>query len=295
MDRCQLKGNRRGTMPISGLLTVLVLMSGCSQPSEKKAPTSDPELFLAAAAKASEQAGTVRMKGTFITKGPHRSPPTSPSSDISIVYTGTWDFKNRRGEWIYDPKDFKPQPKETEPSRVLFEANAFYHPVPAERVTAAGGKHWFKMERGKFGQQNPLGIGGVTSPSDVLDSLSKVAKSIKKVGEEDVGGVRCARYTMKVSLLTLMEGMDDEDHKELGDDSPWTKAIVPLDVWIGNNDNLLRKSLVDMSMGSEGYVATTELELFDYGVKARFEMPPASDTYTPKNLDDYNRVMGYES
>ena len=280
---------------ISCLLTAFALFVGCSQPSTKKAATSDLQLFLATAAKASEQAGTVRMRGTFVSKGPSDYPQASPSSDITIVYTGTWDFENRRGEWIYDPKDFQPAPKETEPSHVFYEADAFYNPVPPDRVKAAGGKHWLRMERGKFGQQNPLGVGGVTSPSDVLDSLSKVAEDIKKVGDEEVRGVNCARYTMKVSLTTLMEGLDGEEHKEAKDDSPWTKAIVPLDVWIGKDDNLLRKSLVDMSMKDSGFVATTELELFDYGVEAKFEMPPASDTYTPKDLDDYNRVMGYES
>lgn len=276
-------------------LVGFTLLVGCSQPQAQREETSSPRLYLAASAKASEEAGTVRMKGTFISRGPSAPAWGAPSSDIMIVHTGTWDFKNRRGEWVYDPRDFQPPPRETEVSRVFYEEDAFYNPVPPDRVKAAGGKHWLRMERGKFGQQNPLGIGGVTSPSDVLDSLPKVAEDIRKVGKEKVRGVKCVRYTMKVSLLTLLEGLDGKEHEESGDNSAWGKAIVPLDVWIGKDDDLLRKSLIDMSMGERGFVSTTELELFDYGVKAEFEMPPASDTYTPRDLDDYNRVMGYES
>lgn len=283
---------RRSSTTVA-VMCVLGLLAACSRPSVDSAPRSGPTLFLASAAEASNDAGTVRMKGTFIMKGPESSEGSAPS-DIEIVYTVTWDFANRRGEWRYDPKDFRPAPKETEPAKMLFEEDAFYMPVPPERVNAAGGKRWLRMERGKFGQRNPLGLSGLTSPSDVLDSLREEAEDIEEVGEEEVDGTTCVRYTMKVSLAILFDGSTGRDQQELTEDPIWGKPMVPLDVWIGKEDKLLRRSLIDMSMDADGSVSTTELELYDYGVPVDLHMPPASETYTPKDLDDYNRVMGYE-
>lgn len=275
------------------ILVAIGLLGACSRPSVDGRSPSVPRVFLASAARASEDAGAVKMKGTFIMKGPASSGGAVPS-DIEIVYSVTWDFAGRRGEWLYDPKDFRPPPKETEPTRMFFEADAFYKPVPPERVSAAGGKHWLRMERAKFGQLNPLGIGGLTSPSDVLDSLGGVAEDIEEVGEEEVDGTTCVRYTMKVSLASLFDRLTEKEREEMADAPDWGKPIVPMDVWIGKEDKLLRRSLIDMSMGDVGFVSTIRLDLFDYGTAVDIQMPPASETYTPKDLDDYNRVMGQE-
>lgn len=282
---------RRSSVAVAILIAV-GLLGACSRPSVDGTVASGPKLFLASAAKASQDAGTVRMKGTFIMKGPESE--ETDLSDIEIVYTVNWDFENRRGEWLYDPKNFRPPPKETELTKVFFEADAFYMPVPPERAGAAHGKRWLRMERGRFGQRNPLGIGDITSPSDILDSLGSVAEDIEEVGEEEVDGTTCVRYTMKVSLASLFDGLTEQGRQEMAEAPGWGKPIVPLDVWIGKEDKLLRRSLIDMSMSDAGFVSTTELELYDYGAPVDIQMPPPSETYTPKDLDDYNRVMGHQ-
>lgn len=70
-------------------------------------------------------------------------------------------------------------------------------------VGVLGGLVIVKILRGSQSTRKRL----TTIAEDIGDRESEIAgrveRSLKKVGEEDVRGVRCVRYTMKVSLRTL--------------------------------------------------------------------------------------------
>lgn len=150
--------------------------------------------------------------------------------------------------------------------------------------TAAGGR-WLHLEVNEFngfGGDDPLSGGILGDPTRPLEVLRAVAGSVETVGSEEVRGVATTHYRALVDLERVAAEAPERHRAaldELLEQAPGATS-VPVDLWI-DAQGLPRKLhlAVDLS-GAEGprpARVTVTVELFDFGVDARVERPPAAE------------------
>ena len=146
----------------------------------------------------------------------------------------------------------------------------------------------------------PLGDG-----TEVLKLLEQ-AGDVKAVGTEQVRGTDTTHYQGTLDVAAALSQASAEDRakaeSELGkvgiDPSA---ATVPVDVWIGTDDGLVRRvqlgvhGLETTSSSAPGAVAGTfTLELFDFGQPVDITVPPADQVFAvdPSMLGSLAKLAG---
>ena len=143
-----------------------------------------------------------------------------------------------------------------------------------------GGKPWLKLDVDQLAKQlgngQAQGLFGATgaSPADALNLLRKVA-TVTEVGSEAVDGVDTTHYRADVDLVQALQdgGAPADAIAELKASGVDTK--LPVDVWVGKDDGLVRKLHVSYATDANGQHVSGEvtMTLSDYGADVSVDVP----------------------
>lgn len=162
--------------------------------------------------------------------------------------------------------------------------DAYYAKMGEKFAEQAGGKHWIR-----YGYADLAGLGGSsgaylkdqmqnTTPNQSV-KLLLASGDVKKVGTEQVRGVRTTHYSGTVDVADLAGKNSSLTASQLaGLKKQLTQAGVStesVDIWV-NDQNLLVKKIEKGRMSAGEYTQTAYYS--DYGVKVAATKPAASDT-----------------
>ena len=189
--------------------------------------------------------------------------------DVTMTGTGVVDFVANRASLTL-----------TTPGRqsvdLVVDGETVYQRDP--NLALSGGKPWVVMPSGPVGGLSPAAAGSGGDPLATLRMLEDdgLLRDVRHDGDDEVGGVRVARYTASVD--------GDKLRERIGDLRPELAAMAravrvdntAVTVWV-SDDGLLRRVETTMSMrvGEQSFEMTSGFDLRDFGAPARIEVPPA--------------------
>jgi hypothetical protein len=200
--------------------------------------TLDP---VAEAASKSADAGGVRvsMKATF----------TAGGQSGGLTAEGVFD--KDEGELVFDFSDLlqgTPQAEAMSEMRMLYTKEdghtILYVGLPELATMLPGGKSWLKAdldEAAKVLGQNFGGFGQSTqNPADTLELLRAVGQ-VEKAGSDVIDGTPVTLYHAIIDLqkAAAEKGVPEATVQRLLDSGVNTR--IPVDVWIGDDDGLVRQ------------------------------------------------------
>ncbi|WP_234380215.1 DUF1396 domain-containing protein [Streptomyces sp. CMB-StM0423] len=164
--------------------------------------------------------------------------------------------------------------------------DAMYMNLGEEAAAEMDGKTWLKMgmsEGGSGADENPLLELKQADDNPAEDTqMMNAADDLKKVGEEEIEGVRTTRYTGTVTLDDLraeLEGVDakaKKNRQEKVDELAETGADeITMDMWIDGEDRT--KQFRMRADTKEGPLDTT-MTFLSYNEPVTVKAPPAAET-----------------
>ncbi|MGB8945146.1 MAG: hypothetical protein WCD21_33685 [Streptomyces sp.] len=165
-----------------------------------------------------------------------------------------------------------------------------YQKPPKGSGGLPGGKAWMKIDLERLQAAGGSGGSQVSDPADSFAySKSLSEKDVKKVGQEQVGGVKTTHYRVAVDVKKLAKGSPEQQKKvrqQLGD-------TVPMDLWI-DGKGLMRRQQLEMSMpgkagggtsktSAEKVEAKVVMNFSDFGTDVTVKAPEAADTVDMTN------------
>ncbi|MFH8403293.1 hypothetical protein ACH4FX_00785 [Streptomyces sp. NPDC018019] len=160
---------------------------------------------------------------------------------------------------------------------------SIYTPEAAYLQLGIGGKPWMKYDYNAMAKQNPTFAllkdqMQNNNPSRAVGLVMATGKA-KKVGTEDVRGVKATHYsaTFDVAELTRMQASKDFSEKDMKALEEALKKSgtknETIDLWIGPDDLIVKK--VEKAENTMGGTENT-VYYSDYGAKVDVQEPPAS-------------------
>ncbi|MEU9760958.1 hypothetical protein [Streptomyces sp. NPDC047985] len=148
----------------------------------------------------------------------------------------------------------------------------------------SGGKRWISYEyadlaelAGASGEAMKQQMQNAT-PTQAVQSLL-ASGDVKKVGEEDVRGVRATHYSGTLDVAELTEKNSALDAAQLAELKKQLDEVgittEQVDIWVDENDLLVKKT--ERAKMKTGEMNST-IHYSDYGTKVSVEKPSAGDT-----------------
>ncbi|MFF8473147.1 hypothetical protein [Streptomyces sp. NPDC015414] len=168
--------------------------------------------------------------------------------------------------------------------------DAYYAKMSEQFAQQSGGKHWIRYA---YDDLAKLGGGSGAYMKDQMQNttpnqsvkLLLASGDVKKVGEEQVSGVRATHYSGTVDVADLAGKNSGLDAGQLADlKKQLSQAGVStetVDIWVDGQDLLVKK--VEKAQMTAGTMTSTAY-YSDYGVPVTAEAPPAADTKDFKDL-----------
>jgi hypothetical protein len=272
-------------------LIVLALLAGCGGGSDE-----DAKGALEAAAKKTtgNQSGRVSIDGT-------------------IGGTGLPDDARIRGSGVFDTA--------TTRARIELDFSSFAALAPSQGIDAADlkgefiqdgsvmfmrlpvlqkrglTKEWLRVDAAELAKAQGLNVGSFGQytqfdPSQALKYLLAVSGDVDEVGEEDVRGVGTTHYKAQVDLEKVVDVLPKGQREQARQTiEQLTKQVgeseIPIEVWI-DDDGLVRRERIDygIEQGGQEVSLRFDIELYDFGIDAGIEPPPAEDT------TDFSELIG---
>ncbi len=139
------------------------------------------------------------------------------------------------------------------------------------------------------------GLGFSTSagdPTEMLDALSDANATVEDLGVESVNGVSARHWRALLDLEQLSADATPEERAELEAQFGDLNATeFPIDVWIGVDDGLIYRYILDLSgeaffddAGGEIQSSTMRFDFFDYGEDQGIAAPPADEVVSGDTL-----------
>jgi hypothetical protein len=158
-------------------------------------------------------------------------------------------------------------------------------------------KEWLKVDAAELAEAQGLSAGSFGQftqfdPSQSLKYLLAVSGDVEELGEDDVRGVQTTHYRTEVDLEkvpdTLPKGQREQARKaieQLVDQVG--ESEIPVEVWI-DEEGLVRRERIDyeIDQGGQKVALRFDIELFDFGIDADIQPPPAEDT------TDFSELIG---
>ncbi|MCA1692635.1 MAG: hypothetical protein ABR540_11540 [Acidimicrobiales bacterium] len=145
-----------------------------------------------------------------------------------------------------------------------------------------GGRPWYKLELATLSPQAGLSLGSLgqlaqTDPTQALGYLRGATDDVSEVGEESVRGVSTTHYRAPIDLRKASASLPPDGKKAVEDlIASSGSATLPADVWLDAEGRLRRmKFSLDPDGAGPTSAGTVELELFEFGVAADVQIPPA--------------------
>ncbi len=127
------------------------------------------------------------------------------------------------------------------------------------------------------------------SPTDVLESLADANADVEELGREEVRGVETTHYRAVLNIEDLARELTAAELEELqADIGELTITEFPIDVWVGDDGNVYRYSMVvdaAAAGGTDDFESMTMVfEMWDYDADIVIEPPPADEIATEDEL-----------
>ncbi len=146
---------------------------------------------------------------------------------------------------------------------------------------------WLAMDADSEEAFSPddLGFGGLSSPTDILDSMKELDASIEDLGTETIHGVETRHLRATVDPNSLNPSEQAEFEENFGE---LPTEALPIDFWIGE-DGLLYRFSISMSgtdLGSENDFESFSMtfDMFDYGADLGITPPDPSTVVDEDSL-----------
>lgn len=146
---------------------------------------------------------------------------------------------------------------------------------------------WLSLDADEVGSTTE-GFGfssGAGDPTELLTVLADANADVQEVGSDMVRGVATTHYRALVDLEQLSHDATPAERAELeAQFGSLDQTAFPMDVWVGVDDGLVYRYVIDMSSeaffdASDGEVsaATMSFEFYDYGADLGIVPPPADE------------------
>jgi hypothetical protein len=243
-----------------------------------------------AAAKTARVELTMKMdagsKGTFDVTGDGLTDFGSGDSDLTMQFDGPI------GALMADGFD------------VRSVDGTVYMRIPSTLGTPlTGGKPWIAVDVPSHGSSvgSPFALGSESDPTKALAYLEKVSNDVRAVGSEQVRGVDTTHYTATLDLGKAVDADNSDLPAGVRDNMKELAGLfgdIPADVWIDGDGRLRRMTLqLDLgemfrgldpsaATGSDHFVITETVDLFDFGTPVHVEAPPADQVTRMPSLGD---------
>jgi len=170
---------------------------------------------------------------------------------------------------------------------LVFDRFVFYMRSPAFAAALENGKKWVKIDLIKAGKAAGIDLTLLSQtgqdPTQSLRLLKAVSGEVKKVGDEDVRGVKTQHYKATVDLKKYPDTVPAKDRaaaqstidnliKRLG------SSTSPVEFWI-DDDHLIRRYAQTLKLKVAGGASSIKqrIEYYDYGSKVDVSLPPAGE------------------
>jgi hypothetical protein len=167
-----------------------------------------------------------------------------------------------------------------------------YMQMPALAGLVPGGKPWLKLNvkdsmqsQGLGGSANDLFGASSQNPAEALELLKKVA-DVTEVGNETIDGVATTHYSAAVDVEEALAKAGAPPEALAAVASSGMSTTVPLDVWIGDDDGLVRRITITYDAAASGEIFSGKLTmtLNDWGTDVSVEAPPADEVFDASAL-----------
>ena len=269
----------RSLLSLVAVLAVIPVIAGCG---------SD-DLSSADIAQAADK--TASMGGTRVAMNQTITLPGLPT--FSSAASGVFDAKGMRGHMKFDLSNV-PGIGDATPGGlsqdVVFEGFTVYIRSPVFASSLPDGKRWLKVDLSKVTKAMGVDLEALASstgqdPTQGLQYLKAASDHVKRMGEEDVRGVKTTHYKAIVDIRrypdTAPARYRAAIRRSIG---PLIKLVgtskLPMEVWIGKDDVLRRlKQTIPMQI-STGERATVKqrVDLYDFGTAVDVDLPADDET-----------------
>jgi hypothetical protein len=271
--------------PLAVLLVALLMVAAaCGSGEDASAPKDDasPQAEVAAAAGKTADAGSYRAEFALTMDG---AIPGSPGRRVAMDGEGVFDAKAQSGRMKFDMSEFAKAvgAQDFGDMEIVMERFVMYMKFPLLQQLQPGMKPWIRFDLRKLAAQQGLDLAGLqqvnqSDPRQALLYLRAASGPVDEVGDEDVRDVATTHYRMTVDLekVAKVDPEQRENVERVIEQSGVRE--VPTEVWV-DDDGLVRRMKLaydDMrfAAGQRGDMAMT-MELYDFGVDADVEPPPA--------------------
>lgn len=146
------------------------------------------------------------------------------------------------------------------------------------------GKTWIKLESSS--EEIEQASFSNVDPTQQLDSLRGVTDDFTTVGPERVRGVVTTHYQATIDYGLYADALREEgldDAAEQVESSLEGIESTPVDVWIDDKQRIRRMDLSITMPEGDGEM-TVSLEVYDFGISPRIDLPPASEVVDGQEL-----------
>jgi len=116
------------------------------------------------------------------------------------------------------------------------------------------------------------------SPKQGLEYLQGLSGDVQDLGREDVNGVEATHYRASIDYAKVLDQLPNATAEQR--DALSKLGVVPADVWIDDQDRVVKMHMTIDGSGFGAGAGTAELtmELSDFGVPVDVQAPPADQT-----------------
>ncbi|MFC7307526.1 hypothetical protein ACFQVC_25260 [Streptomyces monticola] len=168
--------------------------------------------------------------------------------------------------------------------------NGYYANMGDKFAATSGGKHWIEYDYETLAEMGGAAGSALknqmqsSTPNQTVKMLL-ASGDVKRVGEEDVRGVKTTHYSGTVDVADLTAKNARMDEKQAGELRQQLEQAgmktEKIDIWVDDEDLLVKK--VEEAKMKTGEFSQT-VYYTDYGVDVATEQPPAGDTVNVKDL-----------
>ena len=236
---------------------------------------------VASAATKTVESGSSRVEFAIAMKAAGQS--------MDMTGSGLFDYRERRGAVTYRMQ--LPGVGNASMEMRMIDTKLYLRlPQAVAGPALPNGKQWFGLDLDKSLRRAGLGSLDFTQqqdPAQTLQYLRAASSGVKENGSATVRGVETTRYVGRLDFRKALDaGLErlpaaERERARQGMQRmlgrPGSKG-VPFEVFV-DDDGLLRRLTLDMSMEAMGQPLSTKLSMdyFDFGVDVDVQAPPARD------------------
>jgi hypothetical protein len=154
------------------------------------------------------------------------------------------------------------------------------------------GKSWMSISLDELGAKSGINYDQLfdqaqsNSPTQGLEYLEGLSGDVEKVGDDTVAGAPATHYRASIDYAKVAAKLPDSAASQRDELSKLGK--VPADVWINDDDRVVKMHLVvdAGSLGASAGTAELTMEITDFGVPVDVQAPPADQTTDLSSLTD---------